>query len=89
MSKHTAGPWRYLQGRVAGEFVVTRDTHPDLSIMITSCIDTEADARLIAAGPELLEALELAVKQNQNDMLLTGEELRQCEAAIAKARGEA
>ncbi|MBU3639981.1 hypothetical protein [Polynucleobacter sp. AP-RePozz3-80-G7] len=37
---------------------------------------------------ELLKALKLAVKQNQHDMLLTGEELRQCEAAIAKARSE-
>lgn len=39
--------------------------------------------------PELLEALKLAVRQNQCDMLMTGEELRKCEAAIAKAEGKA
>ena len=33
---------------------------------------------------ELLSALRLAVRQNSHDMLMTGEELRQCEAAIAK-----
>ena len=34
---------------------------------------------------ELLEALKLATKQNSFDMLMTGEELRKCEAAIAHA----
>lgn len=48
----------------------------------------EANTRLIAAAPELLEALRIAVRQNSHDMLMTGEELRQCEAAIAKATGE-
>jgi len=37
---------------------------------------------------ELLAALQLAVKQNSHDMLMTGEELRICESAIAKATGE-
>ena len=34
---------------------------------------------------ELLEALKIATLQNQLDMLMTGEELRKCESAIAKA----
>ena len=93
MSKHTAGPWRALRARIGGqirvdEFVVKSGTHPNVSTVIASDIDTQANARLIAAAPELLKALKLAVKQNQHDMLLTGEELRQCEAAIAKARSE-
>jgi hypothetical protein len=45
----------------------------------------KADATLIAAAPDLLEALKLAVRQNSHDMLMTGEELRKCEAAIDKA----
>jgi hypothetical protein len=52
--------------------------------------DFKADAKamLDACGaPELLEALRLAVRQNSHDMLMTGEELRKCEAAIAKATG--
>ena len=34
---------------------------------------------------ELLKALKMATLQNQLDMLMTGEELRKCESAIAKA----
>ena len=37
---------------------------------------------------ELLDALRLAVRQNSHDMLMTGEELRQCNAAIANAIGD-
>ena len=33
----------------------------------------------------LLEALKLAVRQNEHDMLMTGEELRHCRAALAQA----
>lgn len=39
---------------------------------------------MTAQRDELLAALRLAVRQNSHDMLMTGEELRQCEAAIAK-----
>ena len=35
---------------------------------------------------QLLEALKLAVKQNEHDMLMTGDELRKCSAAIAAAQ---
>ncbi len=42
--------------------------------------------RLHSVNAELLEALKLAVRQNSHDMLMTGEELRKCEAAIAKAQ---
>jgi hypothetical protein len=38
---------------------------------------------------QLLEALELAVLQSEHDMLMTGEELRICRAAIKAAKGEA
>lgn len=41
-----------------------------------------------AQRDDLLEALKLAVRQNEHDMLMTGEELRQCRAAIAKAEGQ-
>ena len=41
--------------------------------------------RLHVQRDALLEALKLAVRQNEHDMLMTGEELRQCRAAIAKA----
>ena len=38
-----------------------------------------------AITKELLDALKMATLQNQLDMLMTGEELRKCESAIAKA----
>ena len=51
-------------------------------------IDTAAELRrLHEANQVMLDALKLAVRQNSHDMLMTGEELRKCEAAIAK--GEA
>jgi hypothetical protein len=45
--------------------------------------------RLEAVNAQLLEALELAVLQSEHDMLMTGEELRICRAAIKAAKGEA
>jgi hypothetical protein len=36
---------------------------------------------------ELIEALKLAVRQNSHDMQMTGDELRQCEAALARIGG--
>ena len=44
--------------------------------------------RLHVLNGELLEALKLAVRQNEHDMLMTGGELRICDAAIARAEGK-
>ena len=41
--------------------------------------------QLQAQRNELLEALKLALRQNEHDMVMTGEECRQCRAAITKA----
>lgn len=46
--------------------------------------DAAIESALRDQRDELLSALRLAVRQNSHDMLMTGEELRQCEAAIAK-----
>lgn len=65
-------------------------------MLIAECFDAnhqsytdeaKANARLFAAASALLAALRIAVRQNSHDMLMTGEELRACEAAIAKATG--
>jgi hypothetical protein len=54
------------------------------------CAEAAAELRrLHAVNAELLEALKLAVRQNDHDMLMTGEELRVADAAIAKAEGQA
>ena len=44
---------------------------------------------LRAVNAELLAALEVALLQNEHDMLMTGEELRKCSAAIARATAQA
>lgn len=49
---------------------------------------SEADARLIAAAPDLLEALERTVQRLEGDWAAT-KEVGMARAAIAKARGEA
>jgi hypothetical protein len=41
--------------------------------------------RLHAENEALRGELKMAVRQNEHDMLMTGEELRACEAAIFKA----
>ena len=99
MSKHTPGPWfigtdRYDYGRhiyaeqkVGDEYceeyhpliATTSDDEPD--------IDWEANARLIAAAPELLKALEI-VEPIIDEVMASVEPGRMARAAIAKARGE-
>lgn len=60
MSKHTPGPWRWNHGRllhnVPGEY---SDTILDIQDKVWW--PTEEDARLIAAAPDLLEALQVAL----------------------------
>lgn len=91
MSGHTPGPWS-LRHRPSGPWTVYVPAMSDSGrerfyngIWIHQG-DNEADARLIAAAPELLEALKLA-----QDWLSTDDpewEVRVAvDAAIAKAEG--
>lgn len=102
-AKHTPGPWTHRQAYTTGEpveQVIQRGTE-----VLSSVHDLgndrrdehDANARLIAAAPELLEALETIA-----DVPLKGEEgagrgldrhdasgfIRIARAAIAKATGE-
>ena len=109
MSKHTPGRWHWWTScswkRLRSEdgmkthdvvvpYVARSDGHPDLMI-------SEADMRLIAAAPEMLEALEgcfalLATQKFEPDagappMIKDGVWDRlvgKARAALAKARGE-
>lgn len=92
MSKHTPGPWK-LATRKEGWVVKTRDgcvlagvsQFPPPAEMAPQC---EFNARLIAAAPELLEALKKARRfvLSSNDPV--GLELIEIDSAIAKATGE-
>lgn len=93
MSKHTPGPWVVHPTSIhpAVRSVGTAEVGPRRICTVGSTNGNPIDllnAHLIAAAPELLQALKFAVQQNEHDILMTSEELRQCRAAIAKATGE-
>jgi len=113
MSKHTPGPWTYYwyeknQRTHVGEFGITEETR-GYSFPLTMggkrdsgyAKTAEANARLIAAAPDLLEAARIAA--NACDILATESadsddtehaeiwrrKAARARAAIAKATGEA
>ena len=80
---HTPGPWSletYLPEHDAGETFIVGIGNDEIQVC------DEANALLIAAAPELLEALERAIPE----IAVVGipELLEQCRDAIKKARGE-
>lgn len=56
MSKHTPGPWKLSHTRIQG-FRVSDSTGWGVAVVLKDTND-EANARLIAAAPQMLEALE-------------------------------
>lgn len=98
MSGHTPGPWddvhRPRQGRRLHIGVVAVDDVANDSFFIASCPgpDGKANARLIAAAPELLAELIALRKRFQNAVRATGSDdeiaamsTPGADAAIAKA----
>lgn len=91
MSGFTPGPW--VIEKAADAYCIA--SVGNLVIMPSSGKvkhdNTEADARLIAAAPDLLEALEMIVAEADSYTARTGKPvynwLDQARAAIAKARG--
>ena len=57
MSKHTPGPWKITHSEVNG-YRVSDSTGWGVAVVLKDTND-EANARLIAAAPQMLEALEL------------------------------
>ena len=96
MSEHTPGPWHYevRPGHSAGlRYVVTNDTIDRIAVISErgGAEWPEANARLIAAAPALLEALEDARAQlEEYERERTGEQFNntRINAAIAAAKGE-
>jgi hypothetical protein len=109
MSKHTAGPWNviYKFGTSVGissgkpQQYVNGEAQ-DQIVMIVPCAEhnggdeaTKANAHLIAAAPDLLEALESIVFKDREAFDEDGwarvsfSAITKCADAIAKARGEA
>lgn len=86
-TKHTPGPWRVESGPYYRAIRVDGEVIADVRQIGRSF--NESNARLLAAAPDLLEALEglLAVVE-QNDLPLSDPERIAARAAIAKAKGE-
>ncbi|MDI3298242.1 MAG: hypothetical protein QJR08_03630 [Bacillota bacterium] len=88
--KWTPGPWRVRPGFSDAHFVVVAGEYadegePDLLVHVGTA--NPQDAHLIAAAPDLYEALdEIVLKYGR---YLPMRELSRAKAALAKARGEA
>lgn len=89
-NKHTLSPWevskkfpthvyKWIDGNTF-RIVATCDSHEKDE-------QAQADARLIAAAPDLLEALEPFSELVGRSPLQLNEMMRKAKAAIAKARG--
>lgn len=93
MSKHTPGEWAAIEWRChAKTTVVVEDASVVTGKRVIADVETsEDDARLIAAAPELLEALQSAEMAligyiHQND--ITRNALQKIRAAVTKATGD-
>ncbi|OOE15148.1 hypothetical protein BSR09_00660 [Stutzerimonas degradans] len=88
---HTPGPWRAVQASNSGQVHILAEVNGyDRAISMdiwNDCDEQEANVRLIAAAPDLLEALEHCVDSLGSEFALPSECIQQARAAIAKARG--
>lgn len=97
MSKYTPGPWICIgMGDIVQKSTMTEDIVKDIaSVYLTVGDEDEANSKLIAAAPELLEMLCIAlpfVEDAELDPALkagyAAETSKQIRALIAKATGE-
>ena len=95
-TKHTPGPWELVSRGWNGQFIYGIDERAKGRRFIAE-VDlnydgAEANARLIAAAPELLAALRLMLAGTQEDCgkicMPSENAVRSAFAAIAKATGE-
>ena len=98
MSKYTQGPWSDESHSMGQVVVVTDASGQPVARMNSLSVEVnEANARLIAASPELLEALQQAVGSLEWAASVIGdippkcdymERIEEAKAVIAKATGE-
>ena len=94
MSKHTPGPWTAIPRLHLGDSPIIDEAGD--SIALVRCEDVvpsirNANARLIAAAPDMLAACEAAVRRLSSTRFNTAADadiVTQLLAAIAKAKGE-
>ena len=84
--KHTAGPWRYSK---AHNDIISMAPGVKSDVVAEYVLGVSlANARLIAAAPELLEALEELIAATQHLDQCHQATADKARAAIAKAKGE-
>ncbi len=87
MSAHTPGPWRYMSGTHSlydGDGRAVALVYGPRGI---DCSRRDANARIIAAAPELLEALKEMLSAWDEDPAYGAASADKARAAIAKATG--
>ena len=91
-TKHTPGPWTYAIGQGLYEQRYVIDSTPGRALAVCAGFEprNEANARLIAAAPELLEALEAfkAIDAFDGWHPKYRDAIAKAEAAIAKATAQ-
>ena len=94
---HTPGPWDAIWWDTDGLYVGKEDTSAPVDVVARVESNNEADARLIAAAPDLLEALEGLFREcvmihrfggDADNTRAAREAEEAARAAIRKARGE-
>ena len=90
MTKHTPGPWAIRE--TATHIAVIGANNEALFHEYKGNTGVKEDARLIAAAPDLLNALQAIVKsladQDDEGMIEHAQQMIDARAAIAKATGE-
>lgn len=57
MSKHTPGPWAVNKADLLDVYAPNNNAHTVATVAVTAGDEDEANAKLIAAAPEMAEAL--------------------------------
>lgn len=93
-TKHTPGPWEWKDGEYDDDLMFLASASGTICTFgncdyYERCgeLPNEADCRLIAAAPELLEALKRCLEIMSNGGTWTLEDQNAAHAAIAKAEG--
>lgn len=90
MTKHTPGPWNFKPANASHKtrYISSPDDSSGGNWIVANILHSDADARLIAAAPELLEALQALfencamIHKNWGD----GDNSRAADNAIERAR---
>lgn len=89
---HTPGPWVMRHEAESGHYEVRDDFNQIVAhvfyVTNVPCLQGEADARLIAAAPVLLEALDFMVNVSRSTPGFSAMAREQAERAISLAKGE-